>query len=333
VKRPDYPFGFRVVGPVTQTRRLVDATVAFSAHADCDPRADIDHEVYLSAFHYGADFRSHLGTHNTTRGFTGSCWSPWLWFDIDRRDDPNAALFDTRKLVGFILGRYQSLDEDDLLAFFSGGKGYHVGVPLTHNPEPSPTFHLIARRLSEGLATAAAVKIDTAIYDRVRCFRAPNSRHPRTGLHKRRLSHAELFGLSVARIAESAQAPASFDVPIIGCVVSEMESDWREAAATLECHRLARDAHTPATGGRLQRDTLEFIKHGADEGERHTRLFRAAGNLREFAAPLLLIEALLTDAALDSGLPPAEVARQIRCGIEHADRQNIRGETTEGGGP
>ena len=32
-------------------------------------------------------------------------------------------------------------------------------------------------------AELAAVTIDAGIYDRVRAFRAPNSRHPKTGLH------------------------------------------------------------------------------------------------------------------------------------------------------
>ena len=40
---------------------------------------------------------------------------------------------------------------------FSGGKGYHVGVPLPHNPDPSPAFHRVARRLAEGLAAGAGV--------------------------------------------------------------------------------------------------------------------------------------------------------------------------------
>jgi len=308
---------------------LVDAAAAFSAHASCDPRADINAEVYLSAFRFGGDFRDHLATHGTTKGFTGSCWSPWLWFDIDRPENSDAALLDARKLVGFVLERYRELNDDDLLTFYSGGKGYHVGVPLTLNPEPSPTFHLITRRLAEGLATVAGVKIDTAIYDRVRCFRAPNSRHPKTGRHKRRLTHAELFGLSAARVAELAHEPAPFELSVSSEPVPEMETDWTEATSlvTDKAFRCGRK-HSP--GGRLQRDTLEFIRNGAEEGERHTRLFRAAGNLREFNAASELIDSLLMEAALDSGLSPSEAARQIRCGIEHAERQRSMTGQTEG---
>jgi hypothetical protein len=94
-----------------------------------------------------------------------------------------------------------------------------------------------------------------------------------------------------------------------------------------------RPQHRPRThdpSGRLQRATLDFIREGTEDGERHTRLFRAASNLREFGAPEDLIHALLIEAALDSGLLPAKVRRVIRCGIANTDR---RGESsgTEGG--
>ena len=130
--------------------------------------------------------------------------------------------------------------------------------------------------MAEGLAMSAGVKLDTAIYDRVRCFRAPNSRHPKTGLHKRRLTHAELFGLSANRIQELAQEPASFDGPVIGEAVPELEADWQEAAESLNRELVNRHERGDHVRERLQRDTLDFIKNGAEEGERHTRLFRAA---------------------------------------------------------
>ena len=125
-----------------------------------------------------------MAARGTPKGFAGACWSPWRWLDLDRPGQPAAALADARRLAGFVLARYPKLDDDDLLLFFSGGKGNHVGVPLTYNPDPGPAFHLTARWLAEGLAAGAGVRIDPTLYDRVRLFRAPNSRHPKTGLRK-----------------------------------------------------------------------------------------------------------------------------------------------------
>jgi hypothetical protein len=302
---------------------VVDAAAAFSVHAACDPRAQLDRECYLSAFQYGADFDAHLKRTGTTKGYAGPCWSPRLWMDIDRKDDPAGALTDARRLVGHTLGLFKGFDEDDLLYFFSGSKGYHVGVPLAHPTVPSPTFHLICRRIAESLAVASGVTIDTSIYDRVRCFRAPNSRHPKTGRHKRWLSHTELFGLSLARIVESAAAPVPFDAPD-GTPVVEIANAWQAAEAEITKQQTGRTERFRAerSGGlHIQRATLDFIREGANEGERHSRLFQAAANLREFGASPDLILALLNEAALDSGLPPAEVKRAVRNGIERADRQ------------
>jgi hypothetical protein len=126
-------FGFRVVGGKAGERRLVDPAAAFAAHCAADPKAEPARECYLSAFRFGDDFRTHLTATHTTKGFTGACWSPWLWFDVDRAD-PTVALADARRLAGFLLFRYSEFADDDLLYFYSGAKGFHVGLPLTHCP-------------------------------------------------------------------------------------------------------------------------------------------------------------------------------------------------------
>jgi hypothetical protein len=44
-------------------------------------------------------------------------------------------------------------------------------------------------------------------------------------------------------------------------------------------------------------------------------LFSAAANLQELNCPAELAHALLTPAARDSGLTPADIRRQIDCGL------------------
>ncbi len=187
-------YGFRIAGSCFEPRRLVDAAVAFSAYCACDDRADVNGEAYLSAFRFGDDIRQRADEWGRldVKGFDGVCWSPWLWFDIDAADDLDRALNDARNLVAFVAERY-SLDDDALLIFFSGSKGFHVGLPSAlWNGEPSAEFHRNVKRLAEGIAERVHVGIDRGVYDKVRAFRAPNSRHPKTGLHKRRLSFDEL---------------------------------------------------------------------------------------------------------------------------------------------
>jgi hypothetical protein len=117
------PYGFRIVGSCREARRLVDAAAAFSGYAACDDRAEVATEAYLSAFQFGDEFRTHLEMTGSTKGYVGPCWSPWLWWDIDRKDDIDSATRDTRRLAAFLVDRYR-VDDDSLLVFYSGSKGY-----------------------------------------------------------------------------------------------------------------------------------------------------------------------------------------------------------------
>lgn len=315
----DCPYGFRVVGSAHAPRREIAFAAAFRAYCAADPDASPDAEAYLSAFRFGEDFRTYFALHNSTAGFDGPCWSDWLWVDIDHAGNLGEALQSARRLVGGALERYPALDEDDPLVFFSGSKGFHVGVPLPAAVPPSGHFHATCRRLAEALSEEAGAGIDTGIYDRVRLFRAPNSRHPKTGLHKRRLMHEELFGVSMDRILGLAREPLPFDAPRAVHADPRLMQDWQAAeAAVVHSLTTARTLARPQDRS-LQRATLDFIRDGADDGERNMRLFRAAANLRELQAPDHLIHALLTDAARDSGLPPKEINATIRSAITTFD--------------
>lgn len=311
------PYGFRIVGSCREARRVVDAAVALSGYAACDKRAEIETESYLSAFQFGDEFRLHLTGTGSTKGYVGACWSPWLWMDIDREDDIEAATRDARRLAAYVVDRYR-LDGESLLIFFSGSKGYHVGLPTSlWEPQASTDFNKLARRFAENIAEAVGIAIDAGVYDKVRAFRAPNSRHPKTGRHKRRIAYDELLELKAATIVDSAAEPRPFDLPLPPPRDDQATSDWRtaveqvaEATAAIQHRRVARGG-TP----KLNRQTLEFIRDGAPSGDRHRLLFSAAANLAEFGCPPTLAHALLNESALDSGLAPREVRRQIDCGL------------------
>src|SRR5262249_36626556 len=149
------PVGFRVVGHRAGRRRPVNWRAAFVAYADCDPKAELDREAYLSHFVFGPEFAEHMEQESTEKGYDGPCGADWLFWDIDRPDDLGLALRDARRLAGAILDRYRELDDEDLLIFLSGGKGVHVGIPTVWHPEPSPHFNAIAKLFCLGLAEEA----------------------------------------------------------------------------------------------------------------------------------------------------------------------------------
>ena len=161
------PYGYRIVGPTWETRRTVVAAAALSGYAACDERADVNREAYLSAFQFGEDFRLLLEETKSTAGFLGSCWSPWLWFDIDSANDLERARREAVRL-GMMLDERYKLEDEDLLLFFSGAKGFHLGLPTwLWSPIPTADFHKVARQFAVQAAQLAAVKIDEGVYDKV----------------------------------------------------------------------------------------------------------------------------------------------------------------------
>jgi len=313
----DFRFGFRVVGDCRQPRRLVDAGAALAAYAACDERCELERESYLSAFRLGSDFREHLTATGSTAGFAGSCWADFIWWDIDAPDGRLGIAREAAKRLVVAITDRVGVAEDDVFAFVSGSKGLHVGIPTAlWAPAPGQDFHRIARRFAESVGEHAGAAIDVGVYDRVRCWRAPNSRHPKTGLHKRRLSVGELLHVSTAALLKLAEQPAPFELPE-PAYQSESAADlWAEAAEQVRREADVR-AERLANGNdleRLNRATLDYIRDGASVGDRHRLCYSAAANLAEMGAPLPLCVALLEDAALDCGLPPKDVRRAIENG-------------------
>jgi hypothetical protein len=327
-------YGFRVVGHRAGRRRSVDWRLAFTAYCACDERAQLEREAYLSHFSYGRDFHEYLEREGSEKGYSGPCGADWLFWDIDRADDLDAALSDARRLAAGILDRYRELGDDDLLIFLSGGKGFHVGLTtLLWGPTPSTRFNETAKRFALAHAERAGIVVDPLIYSKTRLFRAPNSRHQKTGLYKRRLAFDELMNMKTEAIAELARQPMPFAVPTTAAPSPTAVADWLDAAGTVD-RRVVKRRATDRTGRqptfadsspKLNALTLAFIRDGAPDGERAVRLFQAAANLAEFHCPAGLAHALLTDAALDSGLTPCETRRQIECGLRHASQQREGG--------
>lgn len=317
--------GAFVSGAPTSPRALVRHADLLTAYADA--ALEDEREAYLSHFAFGAEMQSHFAANRqSVAGFAGPCWCRWLVLDIDRADLPDA-LAHARRLVTFLQERYST---EDVPVWFSGSKGFHVAVELANDPPPAVGFHRTARTLAEALAGRAGVRIDTSIYDLNHIIRLPNTRHPKTGLFKRRIDADALFRLDIDGIRRHAAHAAGDGIPSVRSCPAQLVTDWREA----EQHT-ARKVHDRAAvrrdfgpvDARAPRYFLDLLRFGVGEGERHQTLFRCAAWLTEQGSPPSLCFALLTEPGRDVGLTPADVARQIQCGIEHARRQ--RGATTD----
>jgi len=319
-----HPHGFRIVGPCTGDRRRVDATRAFQAYCACDARAGVEQEAYLSAFQFAGDFADHLAHTGSPKGFGGSTWAPFVWLDVDRDEAAGGiarALTDTKRLVDTLDERF-GVPRDVLVPFVSGGKGFHLGIPTTlWAPPASASFHAVARQFAETIAAAAGVAVDTGVFDRVRAFRAPNSRHPRTGLHKRFVPVEILDTVTVTGVLDLARKPDPFDVPGTDGVASAdmLVAVWDSAGRAVAANATAAEQrrHEVASGDRavtVNKLTRAFLNGEVEAGDRHRLCYSAAANLAEVGCSLAGTKALLTEPALDLGLTPKDVERCIENG-------------------
>ncbi|NQW47867.1 MAG: hypothetical protein HQ464_08875 [Planctomycetes bacterium] len=328
---------FRIVGPCTGDRWRVDAAAAFRAYCRLDPRAAVDREGYLGAFQCGDDFAVLLAETGSPAGFSGSTWAPYLHFDVDRDKVSGGlarALDDARRLINTLDEQY-GVPRDVVVPYFSGSKGFHVGIPTAlWQPTASVEFHAVARELAETIAAAAGVAIDVGVYDRVRAFRLPNSLHTATGLHKRFVPIEIFDTVTVNGVLDMARAPEPFDPPSVDGVesIDFLVAAWDRAARAVAERSAAAEQRRREIASGLRAATLnpatrQFLARDVVQGDRHRLLYSAARNLADLGCPLPAVRALLTEPALDLGLPEKEVARQIDCG--HAAARPMAADTPE----
>lgn len=335
---PTFPIpnvGVLVEGTPESPRKLARWRELLTAYADLE--LDTDCEAYLSHFVFADAMTAHYRANGrSVAGYAGPCWVRYLAFDFDRSELADA-LADARKLVSVLLQRFPVLD-GVIPVYFSGSKGFHVYLELCHEPPPAVGFNFVCRTLAEGLAAAAGVKIDTSIYDANRILRLPNSRHPKTGLFKKRIDAADLFKLDVETILDMARYPAGDGMPFVGDRDHKIGEAWEQAERDTIRQREARAAvrREIANGdAKAPRYFWDFVRFASPETgagmERHNTLFKCAAWMAEEKSPDRLVHALLTEPGCDVGLSPSEVARTINCGISHARQQ--AGEASEGGPP
>ena len=126
----------------------------------------------------------------------------------------------------------------------------------------------------------------------MRALRAPNSRHPKTGLHKSFLPVDLLDALSVDDVLACSQRPEPFEPPSLDGIESGdfLVADWDRAALAVAAKTAAIEQrlHGHADGerkGTVNQLTRSFLAGEVTVGNRHRVLFSAAANLAEIGCP------------------------------------------------
>ncbi len=315
----DFTAGAICRGCPSSARKICDWGAAFMNYLSGD--APSDDECYLSAFCYPkADYIQHVKQHGF-RGYQGPIWARYIPMDFDCESNPADAIEAARRLLCYIEGK-ASADISAVVVTYSGSKGVHVRLPIGGlRTAPGPDFPKICKDFAALLCQDAGVShLDTAIYDKTRLLRMPNSRHPKTGRLCVPIPAADFVRMdagAVIALGEGGRRDGTPSRPYSDTWCDwELQGVWNRAADYVA----RKAAAVPGNGSErdsLNRATLEFIADGAANGERHSRLFSAACNLGEFGASEKLAVALLMEAARDSGMPMKEIADTIAAGVAH----------------
>lgn len=177
-----------------------------------------DFEAYISAFGMSHDIVDYVKINNTITGFSGNFCMHRLWIDIEvpkkERESMSFSEYidSARKSSIEIINKLHSdysLGVDDVDIYFSGGKGFHLGISNVYvggdygeSPDLPQRVKRFVQELCKGINN-----IDMSLYKANGLFRMPHSKHSATNLYKIPLSFEELRDLSADNIKELAADP------------------------------------------------------------------------------------------------------------------------------
>lgn len=169
-----------------------------------------DSEAYVSLFCFDKSIIDWVEINKTVSGYTGDYYLKTFYFDIDNVDVEKARQ-DAILLIKRLNNDY-GVSPKDLMIYFSGSKGFHLGLhhrlfeEFEHSPGLPDKCKAFAERMAKGIES-----VDTKIYNKNRIFRLPNSKHLKTGFYKIPLSYYELCNLPLPKIKELAKDVRNFE--------------------------------------------------------------------------------------------------------------------------
>ncbi|MDP9357265.1 MAG: hypothetical protein M3R02_18655, partial [Chloroflexota bacterium] len=183
--------------------------------ADFQPYTDAV-DCYATICRFTDDLITYLETNRNAKGkpsvlgYPGPALLDRIVWDFDHEEDPNQALTDARRFAQNFCSAYD-VPASALRFYFSGSKGFHIEAPVTLFGGLPPLTDLRAIKTLALEIGADAPTLDPKIYEKLRLYRQPNTRHGKTRLYKIPLTRKEFSSLSLDQIRELAIAPREID--------------------------------------------------------------------------------------------------------------------------
>jgi len=154
---------------------------------------------YRSLYYYSEAAYTLFSAEGSISGYDGKVFTDKLIFDLDC-ENLDQAQADAKEL----LHRLDSAGikpEESVRIYFSGGKGFHIEVPVAKEFEPDE-LKSICSNIAVGLET-----FDPKVYNTNRIFRLENTRHQKSGLYKIELEPYDLTTMNMDQIKAKAKTP------------------------------------------------------------------------------------------------------------------------------
>ena len=272
---PDYNYVEVVTGKISNRQHVMPISTVREYL-----KSATDKECYRSVYRHPEAFLEYAKRKNRVAGWDGPCYADYVWIDIDEKDD----LAKAHETCKYLLGRLQELyniDLNTLRLFFSGSKGFHVGIDARiFNITPSIDVPQICKHLVGQICND--LHVDMAVYDRVRVFRLQNTINAKSGLYKIALSLDEIRTLTIDQIKEMAQSKRTIEV--------DTEVDEGSLAYMTEGFQATRKKVSSAGSGEvgINKKALHGTKiciwrilQGIGEGERDECAVRVANDYQK----------------------------------------------------
>ena len=154
-------------------------------------------EAYYNHFDVREDALGEDEGKPSFKGASGICRPAFglVGFDFDDEESPENSLRDVQAFLRYF--RFEHF-----YVAYSGSKGFHISVPFEYFGLPADenlpkTLRNLAHELRPHFKT-----LDTSVYNIGRKFRAPNTKHGKTGLYKTILKSSEVDTTDMSAIQE-----------------------------------------------------------------------------------------------------------------------------------
>ncbi len=164
--------------------------------------------------------------------------------------------------------------------FFSGSKGFHVTIhPEVFGIQPEKGLNNKFKAIAQKIKAECAPDVDTAIYDRRRLFRYPNSINGKTGLYKVPVSYKMLNNCSLEEMKAWASQKQEHN-PAEPQLIQEAAEAYQKLTQETEVKVAKRSIKkAPAANSSLLPCIQSILDNGAEVGQRNNTTVALASGL------------------------------------------------------